>query len=128
MEGILFSRLRTWVLSELGPDFKNDIAKLTTSIMQFVENKVLTPLEGNEKLQLVLTWLKQLLSEVGLPNLSDEVVSLITGFVNQICSASKGELSINTKTTPAVTAATDATVTVPTPAKQNSLKKAGRWS
>ena len=94
MDQILFQRLKTYVLQTLGPEFKSDLSKLAVCVMQFVENKIVTPLEGNEKLSLVLTWIEKLLGEVGV-NLPAEISSLMSGFVSRICEASKGQYQLN---------------------------------
>lgn len=124
MDQILFSRLRAYVVQTLGPAFQADLSKLAVCVMQFVENKIVTPLEGNEKLSLALSWITQLLSEVGT-ELAPDLISLLTGFISRICEAAKGELEINqgtTATTP-TKAASVTTAALPVPAKRLSLKK-----
>ncbi len=100
MDDILFNRLLSTVVAELGPNFTADLAKLAVTIMTFIENKIEQELMSNEKLALFETWLKKLVNStqgapLGLGGLEASTVALIKSFVGQICKASKGQLSLN---------------------------------
>jgi hypothetical protein len=125
MDAILFQRLRSYVIQTLGPTFQTDLSKLAVCVMQFVENKIITPLEGNEKLSLCLTWIEKLLNEVGV-SLAPELSSLMTGFISRICEATKGQLDINTPTTSG--SVTTAPLSASTSQPESSLKKSGSFT
>jgi hypothetical protein len=127
MDSILFSRLRNYVVTQLGPEFHTDVSKLVVTVMTFIENKVNTDLEGSEKLQLLISWLNQLLSSVGV-TLPPDTLQLIISFVDRICEATKSVFEINTTPPPVVQQLVPAVgsqlpAQVPVPAKRSSSFK-----
>jgi hypothetical protein len=122
MDQVLFNRLRTFVVKTLGPEFHQDLSKLVVTIMTFIETKVNSDLEGDEKLSMVLTWLTQLLGEVGI-NLPPDTRTLIAQFIDRICEATKGQFDINTTSTTTAQPATTATTSSTKDSDSGSLKK-----
>jgi hypothetical protein len=120
MDAILFSRLKSFLVTKIGPDLKSDIAAVVTWTMDFIENQILSKLASNEKLSLCLNWVKAVLAEGGT-TLSTEVESIITSFINLICSITNGSSSapsINASATVVAAPTTAVAVVEPVPAKK----------
>jgi hypothetical protein len=91
---LLLNRLKNFVTTELGPNIEKDISGLVVKVMEFVENKVSQDLEGSEKLQLVIAWVQKLLGDIGV-KLPGDTLTLIEGFIGQICKATTGLITVN---------------------------------
>ena len=89
MDSLWLTRLKSFLVDKIGPLFVHDIPSVVVWTAHFIENRLQVDLAGSEKLTLCLNWIKSILSEAGTV-ITDEVESLIKGFIAHICTITKG--------------------------------------
>jgi hypothetical protein len=96
MDGILFSRLRQLVTKTIGTEI-TDLSKVTVLVCEFVEkNAESLHLTGDEKLTLAVQYISSLFKELTGKDLSQDILLLVSQFIDRIIESSKGLFELQT--------------------------------
>lgn len=96
LEDVLFARLST-MASKLDPAEQGMVSMLVVLACEFVDAcpvVVSAGLAGLEKKALALKYIVRLLAERGIELVKNEL-DLVSGFIDRLCEASKGQIGIN---------------------------------